>query len=92
MFCVPGLIFGGTVRVGSLFHAPGLIFIGSEGLKSRFYVLHASTRVRLYRGRRLPFSCFTLPDSVSAITRASAPVFMFRPPGLIFVGKEGVGS
>jgi hypothetical protein len=45
-----------------------------------------------YRGRRVPFSCFARPDSFSAVTRASGPVFMFCTPGLVFVGTEGGGS
>jgi hypothetical protein len=45
-----------------------------------------------YRGRRVPISRTTRPDSFSAIPRVSGPVFMFCPPGLIFGGIEGFGS
>jgi hypothetical protein len=82
MFCVPGLIFGGTEGVGSrcfalldsfseepsasglvfTFCDPGLIFGGAEGVGSRFQVLRARTHFRRYRGRRVPFSSFALPD------------------------------
>jgi hypothetical protein len=75
MFCVPGLIFGGTEGVGSLFH-----------------VLRARTRFRRYRGRQIPFSCFTLPDSFSAVPRASLTVFKFSAPENVFGGTDCVGS
>jgi hypothetical protein len=75
-----------------LFYEPVLIFGGTEGVGSRFNVLLARTRFRLYRGRRVSFSCFALPDSFSAQPRASAPVFMFCAPRLAFGGTEGVGS
>jgi hypothetical protein len=75
-----------------MFCAPGLIFGGNEGVGSRFHVLCARTRFRLYRGRRVSFSCFTLPDTFSAVPRASGRVFMFSTLGLVFGGIEGVGS
>jgi hypothetical protein len=71
---------------------PVLIFDGTEGVRSRFHVLCARTHFRRYRGRRVPFSCFALPDSFSAVPRSSGSVFMFFAPGLIFNGTEGVGS
>jgi hypothetical protein len=75
MFCAPGLVFGGTVGVGSSFH-----------------VLRSRIGFRRYRGRRVPFSCYTLPDSFSALQRASGPVFMFCAPGIVFGGTEGAAS
>jgi hypothetical protein len=42
--------------------------------------------------RRVPFSYFALPDSYSAIPRASGPIFMFCAPGLVFGDTDGVGS
>jgi hypothetical protein len=76
MFYAPGLVFGGTEGVGCNFYlfalpnsfsavqltlgpvfmfcALGLIFIGIKDFRSSF---------GLYRGRRVMFSCFTLPDS-----------------------------
>jgi hypothetical protein len=75
-----------------LFCAPGLVFGGTEGVGSRFHVLRARARFRRYRGRRLPFSCFAGPGSFSAVPRASAPVFFFCAPGLVFGGTEVVGS
>jgi hypothetical protein len=75
-----------------MFCAPGLIFDGTEGVGSRFHVLRARIHVELYRGRRVPFSCFARPNSYSVVPRALGPVFMFCAPGLIFGGTEGVGS
>jgi hypothetical protein len=75
-----------------MFYAPGLVFGGTVGVGSRFYVLRATTRFRLYRGCRVLFSCFYRPDSFSAAPRASGPVFMFRAPEFVFGGIEGVVS
>jgi hypothetical protein len=75
-----------------MFCAVGLVFGGIGGVKSRFHVLRARTHFRRYRGRRVPFSCFALPDSFSTVPRKSGPVFMFCAPGLVFGGTEGVGS
>jgi hypothetical protein len=72
-----------------LFCSPGLVFGGPEGSGSRFHVLRARTRYRWCRGHRVPFSCFALPDSFSAVQRALGPVFMICAPGLIF---DGTGS
>jgi hypothetical protein len=60
-----------------IFCAPGLIFGGTAGVGSRFHVLRADTRFRRYRGHRVTFSCFTLPDSFLAVLTASGSVFMF---------------
>jgi hypothetical protein len=75
-----------------LFSASGLIFDGTESVEFSFQVLSALTHFRRYRGRRVPFICFALPDTFSAVPRMSGPVFMFIAPGLIFSGNEGVGS
>jgi hypothetical protein len=45
-----------------MFYAPGLIFGGTEGVGTHFHILRARTNFRRYRGRRVPFSCFALPD------------------------------
>jgi hypothetical protein len=103
MFCAPGIIFDGSDGVGSRFHvcAPGPIFGGTDGVGSRFYVLRSRTRFHVlrswthfwhYRGRRVPFSCFALPDPFSAVPTASGTIFMFCAPGLVFGGTDGVGS
>jgi hypothetical protein len=60
-----------------MFCAPGLIFVGTDGVGSRFHVLRFGTHFRRYRRHRVPFSCFALLDSFSAVPRASALVFMF---------------
>jgi hypothetical protein len=75
-----------------MFCAPGLVFEGTEGVGSRFHVLRSLTRFRLFRGRRLPFSCFACPNSFSAVPMAFGPVFMFCVPELIFGGIESVAS
>jgi hypothetical protein len=72
--------------------APRLVLGGTEGIGSRLHVLRARIHFRRYRGRRVPFSCFALPDSFLAVPRASGTVFMFCAPGLVFGGNEGVGS
>jgi hypothetical protein len=73
-----------------MFCAPGYIFGGAKGVGSRFHVLRSWTHYRRYRGRRIPFSCFALPDSFSTLRRASGLVFMFCVPLLIFGDTEGV--
>jgi hypothetical protein len=75
-----------------MFCALGLVYGGSEGLVSRFHVLCSRTRFRWYRGRRVPFSCFVLSDSFTAVLMASGPDFMFLRPVLVFGGTKGVGS
>jgi hypothetical protein len=75
-----------------MFCAPGLIFGGTESIDSRFYVLRARIHFRLYRGIRVPFSCFALPDMFLAMRLGSSPVFLFSAPGYFFSGTEGVRS
>jgi hypothetical protein len=75
-----------------MFCAPGLDFGGTEGVGFRFHVLRSRTRFRRYRGRRVPFSCFALLDSISTVSMTSGPRFLFCAPGLIFDGTEGAGS
>jgi hypothetical protein len=75
-----------------IFYTPGLIFGGTGSDEYLFHVLRSRTRFRWYRVRRVSFSCFALPDSFSAVPRASGPVFMFYAPELIFGGTEDVGS
>jgi hypothetical protein len=67
-----------------MFCPPGLVFGGSECVGSRFHVLRSMTHFRRYLGRRVPFSCFALPNSFSAVPRASGPDFMFCAPELVF--------
>jgi hypothetical protein len=62
--------------------APGFIF----------HVLGSLASFGQYRGRRVQFSCFTLPNSFSVVQRVSGPVLMLCAPTLIFDGTEGLGS
>jgi hypothetical protein len=75
-----------------IFCAPGHVIGSSEGVGSCFLFLRTRTRFRRFRGRRVPFSCFALRDTFSAVSRASCPVFMFCAPGLVFGSTEGVRS
>jgi hypothetical protein len=76
----------------SCFALIGHVFGGTEGVRSRFHVLCSGTHFRRCGGRRVPFSCFVLPDSFSALPRASGPVFMFSLPDMFSRGAEDVGS
>jgi hypothetical protein len=60
-----------------MFCSPELAFGGIDGVGSRFHVLRSRTHFRPYRRRRVPFSCFALPDSFSTVTATSGTVFMF---------------
>jgi hypothetical protein len=73
-----------------MFCAPGLIFEGTEGVRSHFLILRVRTHFRRYRGCRVPFSCFVLPNTFSKVPRAWGPIFMFWAPELIFGRTEGV--
>jgi hypothetical protein len=94
MFCSTRLVFGSTEVLGSffMFCAHRFVFSSTESVRSCFHVLRTRTRFRRYRGRRVPFFCFACPDSFSAVSRASSPVYMFCAPGLVFGGTDGVGS
>jgi hypothetical protein len=94
MFCPPDS-FSAVPRASGpvfMFCAPGLIFGCIEGVGSFFHVKRARSRFWRYRGRRVSFLCFALPDSFSAVSRAFDPAFMFCALGLIFGGTKGVGS
>jgi hypothetical protein len=92
MFCAPGHVFGGTEGVWSCLMSctPGLVFGGTVGVGSRFHVLRARNRFRRGRGHWVPFSCYTPPDSFSAVPGASGPFLIFCAPGLVFGCTEGV--
>jgi hypothetical protein len=94
LFCVPYSI--STVPTASapvfMLCTHGHVFDSAEGVRSRFHVLRPRTCFRWYLGRRVPFSCFALSDSFSAVLRASGPVFMFCSPRLVFSDTHGVGS
>jgi hypothetical protein len=75
-----------------MFSSPRHVFGDTEGVGSRFHILHSRTRFRRYRGRSVPFSCSALPDSFLVVPRACRPVLMFFAPGHVFDGTKGVGS
>jgi hypothetical protein len=75
-----------------MFSTPGHVFGGTKGVGSYIHVLRSRNHFRRYRGCRVPFSRFAFPDTFSAVSGASGPVFLFCAPGLIFGGSEGVGS
>jgi hypothetical protein len=75
-----------------MFGAPGLVFGGTERVGSRFYVSRSRTHFGRYRGRRVLFSWFALPNSFSAVPRAWGPIFRFCAPELVFSGTNGDGS
>jgi hypothetical protein len=71
--------------------SPGLIFSGTDGVGSRSNVLRRRIRFRRDRARRIPISCFALPESFLAVPRASGPILIFCAVELVFSGTEGVG-
>jgi hypothetical protein len=60
-----------------MFCAHELFFGRAEFVGSHFNPLRTRNHFRRYRGRRVPFSCFALPVSFSAVPRALGPFFMF---------------
>jgi hypothetical protein len=87
--------FAGVPRASGpilIFCATELVFDGTEGVVSRFHVLHSRTLFQLYRGCRVPPSCFALLDWFSTVPRTSGLVLMFCAPALVFGGTERVGS
>jgi hypothetical protein len=81
---VSGLVF--------IFCALGLIFDVKCGVGSHFHFLRPRTHFQRYRERRVPFSCFALPDSYSVVPRASRQVLMFCASKLTFGGIVCVRS
>jgi hypothetical protein len=84
-----------------MFFTPEFVFGGTNGVGSRFHVLHSPTRFRQFRGRRVPFSVprvsFSFRGrrvrfSFSAVAGASGPVFLFCAPELFFGSSEDVGA
>jgi hypothetical protein len=73
-----------------MFCALGQFFGENKGVGCHFHVLRSRSRFQRYRGRRVPFSSFALPDSFSEVPRALGPVFMFFAPGLVFGAIECV--
>jgi hypothetical protein len=86
-------VFGGNEGeyLVFMFCAPKLVFDGTGGVRSRFHVLRSRTRYRRRGGRRVPFSCFALPESFSAVPRVSGSVSMLCSHGHLFGSTMGVG-
>jgi hypothetical protein len=61
-----------------MFCAPRLVFGGTEDVRSIFHVLRSRKCFRRYRGRRVPFSCFALPDSFSTEPRSGSILHVLR--------------
>jgi hypothetical protein len=59
-----------------MYCAPGLVFDGIEGVGSRFHVLRVETHFQRYQRCQITYSCFALPDSLSAVPRALGTVFL----------------
>jgi hypothetical protein len=76
--------------LGFMFCAPGIFLCGTEAVEARFQVLRSQTRFWRYRGRRVPFSCFALPDTFSKVPKLSGVDFMFYAPEFISGGTKGV--
>jgi hypothetical protein len=76
-----------------MFCDPGHVSDGTEAVKSRYHVLRFRTHFRWYRGCPISFSSLPRsPGLVSAIPRATGPVFMFCASGLVFDSTVGVGT
>jgi hypothetical protein len=73
MFYALKIFFDGT-------RSPGLVLFGTEGVRSSFNVLHSWSHFPLFQGRSVPFLCFTLPNSFSAVPWASGLDFKFCTP------------
>jgi hypothetical protein len=94
MFCTFELVFDDTEALAPvlMFCASGLIFGCIEGVGSSLHVLRSRTSFRRDRRHQVPFSCFALPSSFSAVPRSSGTVYMFCVPELVFVCNGGFGS
>jgi hypothetical protein len=70
-----------------MFCATGLVFRPDS-----FSCFRSRSRFPRYRGRRVLFSSFALPDSFLAVPQPLGLVFMFCAPRLVFGGIMGVGT
>jgi hypothetical protein len=62
-----------------MFCAPRLIFGGTVGAVSSFYILRYRTHFRRYQGHRIFFSYFALLDLFSTVQRTWGPILCFAP-------------
>jgi hypothetical protein len=74
MFCAPELVFSGTEGIGSRIH---VLRSRTHFRWSRFHVLRSETGFSWYRGRRITFSCFDLPNSFTRYRRHWFPFSCF---------------
>jgi hypothetical protein len=92
MFCAPRLVFGGIENVRSSFALLNSFSAVPRRRVLFFHVLRSRIHFWRYRRRRVLFSCFALPNSFSAVSRAPVPVLMFCGVGLILIDIEGLES
>jgi hypothetical protein len=81
-FPLPDMFLAGQWVSGPVFKfcVPGHVFGGTEGVGSRFHVLHALTYFRQNRGHRLSFSCFSFPDYFRRYRGCRVPFSCFASP------------
>jgi hypothetical protein len=91
MFCVPGLVFNGTVVVG--YHFLVLRAQTSirqfRGLRVPFSVIVHTYSFSTVPRASGPVFMFCVPGLFSAVSKASSSVFMSCAPRLIFDGYQG---
>jgi hypothetical protein len=71
-----------------MFCALGPVLGCTKTVRCRYHLLFSRTHFWMYRGRQIPFSCFTLPDKFSTVPRALGPIFVFCALGLISSGPR----
>jgi hypothetical protein len=86
LFCAPGLVFGGTVGVGSRFHVlrARTQFCRYRGRRVPFSCFARRDSFSAITRALGPVFMFCEPGLIFGVTRALGPVFMFCEPGLIF--------
>jgi hypothetical protein len=82
MIYTSGVIFDGTEGNRSSFQVfrSRHVFNSIEGAGSSFLVLRTRTRFR--QNQPVKFSCFSLPDSFSAVSRVSGSIFKVYAAGI----------
>jgi hypothetical protein len=72
-----------------MFCVPGHVFGGNEGAGCCFLILRSRVVSRGTEGVFVLFSCFSLPDSFSAVPRTTGLIFIFCAPGHVLRRKRG---
>jgi hypothetical protein len=75
-----------------MFCAPRIIFVGTEGVGSRFLIFRSQPHFRRYRGRRFPFSCVERQDSFSAVPRRRVLFSCFALPDSFLAVPRASGT